>query len=113
MVKEFKKGPFHLAVKSGVKYITPCFVFGAHKLWSKSLCPKAGNILVKFLDRIETKNKSIEQLSSLLHSSFLSQQREFLKNPPPFVAEKSSFSHHLPAICWLAFLTLFLASLFF
>jgi 1-acyl-sn-glycerol-3-phosphate acyltransferase len=66
MVKPFKQGMFHLAIKSGVP-IVPISIIGAHKIMPKrSLMIRPGNVTIVIDKPIDVKGYSIENRHDLI-----------------------------------------------
>jgi len=96
---EFKKGPFHLSLKSGVS-IVPVVLFNNYELWPKDqLFPLSGEVRMRFLAKIEPKdNDTVESLSDRVRGVML----EELKKKPEI---KETSEKIAPAIIWLIILT--------
>jgi len=69
---EFKKGPFHLAHKSGVA-IVPVVIFNNYELWPRNhFFSLSGEIRLRYLPKIEPKeDEPIEVLSNKVRESML------------------------------------------
>ncbi|EGC34925.1 hypothetical protein DICPUDRAFT_152794 [Dictyostelium purpureum] len=90
-LKEFKKGPFHLSLKSKSN-IVPVVFFGNYQLW-KSSCffPYSGTVCIRFLPTIQLeKDDTVESLSGRVRESMLKSLHKPPKNFNPFCETGSS-----------------------
>jgi len=104
-LQEFKKGAFHVAVKSGLQLV-PGVIRGSFDMWRPhTLFPTTGVILLTWLKPIKVENRGVEELQGLARATI----QEQLQQQPASVLYHSTLWTHLRAI----FISLvFLSSVF-
>ncbi|GAM27622.1 hypothetical protein SAMD00019534_107980, partial [Acytostelium subglobosum LB1] len=86
ILQPFKKGPFHMALKSGAR-IAPVVLFGNHEVWpTSSLLPSSGSVYVRYLPSFEIGEK--DDIDSLLEKTYEMMHGALVTPPEGFEPHK-------------------------
>jgi len=111
-IQEFKKGPFHLALKSN-SVIIPIVFFGNFEIWDiNTTFPYNGQTCIRFLPPKQiSKSTSVESLSQQVRDSMIDSLSKPPKDFNPFPS-KPSASHAIIYLIFNSLLTIYILNYF-